>query len=365
MRRLLAGVGMWLLTATLAQAAVVLRPFESKSDGKTFDNLLVTDDAFKTKRPGIVLALPNGAGSVDARSRAGTLARLGYVVLSVDLFGKGVAVPKDEKEAAVKAGILPKDRKAVRDTVKAAYTAFVADPQVDPNRMVAIGYGLGGTAMLELARTGVDLEGLAVVGGEVSSPTPTDYKAFQPNVLVLVGADDPHIPPTQTAALEAEMKKAEVDCKVVRFPGTVHDFASLTAGRNVKSGSAYNAESDRKAQDAILGMLSVEVPVKFNTTKPAERKELPKDIPAKAVKVLTWVDEKGEAMNGYEGGRTFLNIERVLPQNDKNGKRIKYREWDVNPLMRGVNRGAERLITSSDGAAYFTDDHYRSFKKVR
>jgi len=365
MSRLLAGVGVWLIVGALAQAAVVLKPVETKADGKTFENLLVVDDAFKTKRPGIVLALPNGAGSVDARSRAGTLARLGYVVLSVDLFGKGVAVPKDEKEAAAKAGILAKDRNGVREVVRAAYTAFAADPQVDPNRMVAIGYGLGGTAMLELARAGVDLEGLAVVGGEVSSPIPTDYKAFQPNVLVLVGAEDPQIPPTQTAALEAEMKKAEVDCRVVRYPGTVHDFANLTAGKNVKSGSAYNAESDRKAQDAILGMLSVEIPVKFNTTKPAERREAPRDIPAKAVKVLSWIDDKGEAMTGYQGGRTFLNIERVLPQGDKNGKRIKYREWDVNPLMRGVNRGAERLVTGSDGTAYFTDDHYRSFKKVR
>ena len=46
-------------------------------------------------------------------------------------------------------------------------------------------------------------------------------------------------------------------------------------------------------------------------------------------------------------------------------RHIKYREWDTHPLRHGVNRGAERLITGSDGSAYFTEDHYRTFKKIR
>jgi guanyl-specific ribonuclease Sa len=77
------------------------------------------------------------------------------------------------------------------------------------------------------------------------------------------------------------------------------------------------------------------------------------------------VDEHGDALPGYEGGRTFLNIERRLPQADAQGRRVKYREWDVNPLRPGVNRGAERLVTGSDGSAYYTDDHYDSFRKIR
>ena len=92
---------------------------------------------------------------------------------------------------------------------------------------------------------------------------------------------------------------------------------------------------------------------------------LPKGVPDKVAKILKHVDEKGEPLSGYEGGRNFLNIEKLLPQKDAQGNRIKYREWDVNPLKPGVNRGAERLVTGSDGSAYYTDDHYRSFKKIR
>ncbi len=102
-------------------------------------------------------------------------------------------------------------------------------------------------------------------------------------------------------------------------------------------------------------------------TPSADKKELakPKGIPEKVLKVLAYVDEKSEAMTGYEGGRTFGNFEKLLPQNDEKGRRIKYREWDVNPLKMGVNRGPERLVTGSDGHAYYTDDHYKTFKKIR
>jgi ribonuclease T1 len=93
------------------------------------------------------------------------------------------------------------------------------------------------------------------------------------------------------------------------------------------------------------------------------------DIPEKATKVLRYIDEHHRAPEGYEGGRDFHNAgasgHRGLPKTDANGKAITYREWDVNPKERGVNRGAERLVTGSDGSAYYTDDHYRTFERVR
>jgi guanyl-specific ribonuclease Sa len=100
---------------------------------------------------------------------------------------------------------------------------------------------------------------------------------------------------------------------------------------------------------------------------PAPRHE--KRVPDKVVRVLRYVDEHRRAPEGYEGGRTFRNLgrdgEESLPRTDKRGRSISYREWDVNRHMPGVNRGAERLVTGSDGSAYFTADHYRTFTKIR
>lgn len=98
-------------------------------------------------------------------------------------------------------------------------------------------------------------------------------------------------------------------------------------------------------------------------TPPAKPK--PAGIPEKVLKVLEYVDKNDKPMEGYEGGRNFGNFERRLPQTDSKGKRIRYREWDVNPRSPGVNRGAERMVTSSDGHAYYTSDHYETFKKIR
>ena len=93
--------------------------------------------------------------------------------------------------------------------------------------------------------------------------------------------------------------------------------------------------------------------------------KLPKGVPAKVGKVLKYVDEHNNPMPGYEGGRVFGNFEKLLPQRDAKDKPIKYHEWDVNPHKPGVNRGAERLVTGSNGSAYYTDDHYKTFKKIR
>jgi ribonuclease T1 len=93
--------------------------------------------------------------------------------------------------------------------------------------------------------------------------------------------------------------------------------------------------------------------------------KLPEGVPEKVQKVLQYVDEHHKAPQGYVGGRTFQNRERRLPLKDRAGKPIRYREWDVNPKVRGKNRGPERLVTGSDGSAYYTPDHYRTFIKIR
>lgn len=87
-------------------------------------------------------------------------------------------------------------------------------------------------------------------------------------------------------------------------------------------------------------------------------------IPQKVYEVLKYIKENGTAPDGYVGGRKFGNYEKHLPQKDENGRRINYQEWDVNPKKQGRNRGAERLVTGSDGRAYFTKNHYKSFQLV-
>lgn len=92
-------------------------------------------------------------------------------------------------------------------------------------------------------------------------------------------------------------------------------------------------------------------------------------VPAEAMQVLAHVRATGLALPGYEGGRRFGNYgsggEQLLPVADGHGDRIHYREWDIHPRLMGQNRGPERLVTGSDGRAWFTANHYGTFTEIR
>ena len=92
-------------------------------------------------------------------------------------------------------------------------------------------------------------------------------------------------------------------------------------------------------------------------------------MPAEVSNVLDQIVKSGgEAPNGYRGGTTFTNDGRggepVLPKTDDHGNQVSYREYDVHPYHKGVNRGTDRIVRGSDGHAYYTSDHYRSFTRI-
>ena len=99
------------------------------------------------------------------------------------------------------------------------------------------------------------------------------------------------------------------------------------------------------------------------SSQPAE------SVPARVRTTLALIDagKWPAAANapGTHGGDVFRNNERQLPVTDASGARITYREWDVNPKRRGSGRDAERIVTGSDGSAWYTADHYRTFVVVR
>lgn len=71
------------------------------------------------------------------------------------------------------------------------------------------------------------------------------------------------------------------------------------------------------------------------------------------------LSHNGQPMDGYVGGSTFGNYEKLLPRG------VNYREYDVHPHLAGVNRGTERLVLGDDGSAWYTSDHYVTFKRIK
>jgi ribonuclease T1 len=70
--------------------------------------------------------------------------------------------------------------------------------------------------------------------------------------------------------------------------------------------------------------------------------------------------ERGGPFPYRKDGSTFGNREGLLPAQ----ARGYYREYTVRtPGAR--DRGARRIIAGAGGERYYTDDHYRSFKRIR
>ncbi|NMB44188.1 MAG: hypothetical protein GX995_08685, partial [Clostridiales bacterium] len=91
--------------------------------------------------------------------------------------------------------------------------------------------------------------------------------------------------------------------------------------------------------------------------------ETGKDVPQKVLDVVDDIKKNnGAPPKGYKGGRTFKNDGRgggqVLPDD------TIYREYDVNPYVKGQNRGAERVVIGNDGSVWYTNDHYKTFIQI-
>ncbi|WP_225724931.1 MULTISPECIES: ribonuclease domain-containing protein [unclassified Nocardia] len=91
-------------------------------------------------------------------------------------------------------------------------------------------------------------------------------------------------------------------------------------------------------------------------------------VPQRAWDTLAKIDAGEWPPNdgsGTHGGTTWTNREGTLPRTDGSGNPIHYLEWDVNRKLPGHNRDAERIVTGSDGSAWYTGDHYATFTRMR
>ena len=200
--------------------------------------------------PGILVIHDWTGVQATAKDRAEQLAKLGYVALVADIYGKGVR-PSNPKESGAEAGKYKGDRALYRARLLAGLEELQRQPNVDSGKLAAIGYCFGGTGVLELARAGAAVRGVVSFHGGLDSPTPGDGKNIKAKVLVLQGADDPYVPAEGIAAMIAEFKAAKVDWQMVSYSGAVHSFTNPGAGSDNSKGAAYNAAADARSWTAM------------------------------------------------------------------------------------------------------------------
>lgn len=231
------------------------RSIEYRQGETSLEGWLADQVSGSGPRPG-VLILHQWKGVSDyERKRAEMLADLGYVAFAADLYGRGIR-PQDPQEAAAEAGKYKTNRALLRLRAEAGLAALRQQERVDPQRIVAIGYCFGGTAVIELARSGAVLAGAVSFHGGLDSPNPSDGKNIRCPLLALHGADDPFVSANDLAAFEQEMRAASVDWQLIKYGGAVHSFTDWDAGNDNSVGAAYNERADRRSWQAMQQFLS-------------------------------------------------------------------------------------------------------------
>jgi dienelactone hydrolase len=232
------------------RGAIHTQTVEYKQGDATLEGYLVYDDAIQGKRPG-VLVVHQWMGLTDyEKHRAEMLAQLGYVAFCADIYGKGV-LPKDTKEAGALAGKYKSNRQLLRARVNAGLDELKKNNLVDAKRVAAIGYCFGGTTVIELARSGAELNGIVSFHGGLDSPNPADGKNIKCKVLICHGADDRASSPENIAAFKNEMRSANVDWQFIEYGGAVHAFTQPMAGNDNSKGAAYNEKADKRSWQAM------------------------------------------------------------------------------------------------------------------
>jgi dienelactone hydrolase len=233
----------------LPAADVVTQEIQYKLGDQAYTGYLAYDQN-RRQRPGILLVHEWWGHDDYVRKRAEQLADLGYVALALDMYGSGKHAAHPD-EAGKMAGEVKANFAAAKERFMAALQVLKDHPAVNPEQLAAIGYCFGGNIVLNMARAGIDLDGVVSFHGTLEAIAgPARQGQVKAGVLVLNGADDAMVPPEQIRAFMSEMDQAGVDYEFINYPGAKHAFTNPRADDYAKEFNlplAYSAAAEQQS----------------------------------------------------------------------------------------------------------------------
>lgn len=233
------------LTVSAAEAKIITKSIPYQSEGFQLEGYLAYDDTHKDKRPGILVIHEWWGLNDTIRQRVDQLASKGYVAFALDLYGKGKTTTEYTK-AIKMLRMVQMNGYRWHQRGLVGLEVLRKQPQVDPQRIAAIGYGWGGATLQQLVHRGSDIKGAVLFGS--FRPPPTDLAPkVKAKILVLQGAADPYLEAIDLAAYIGEMDKFGLDWQMVLFGGAKHGFADPGADQYNMDEFAYNQIADERS----------------------------------------------------------------------------------------------------------------------
>ncbi|WP_191833978.1 dienelactone hydrolase family protein [Pseudomonas fluorescens] len=206
--------------------------------GESLQGFYAHDQEDVGLRPGVLVVHEWWGPNDYAHSRARQLAALGYRALAVDMYGRGSTT--DAGQAGEWMRIALADPVQLRERFEAGLQLLRQQPGVDPRRIAAIGYCFGGRVVLDMARQGLDLAGVASIHGLLRTELPAQRGSLRAKILVAHGDADLLVDDAEVQRFEAEMRHAGADLWLRRYPAASHGFSNPAS-------SGYQEEAERRS----------------------------------------------------------------------------------------------------------------------
>lgn len=241
----------WAFSASSASAEIQTRTVIYSIEDKQFEGFLALPEDLKEgeSAPGVLIVHDWMGLQEDTKNRAIQIAKLGYPAFAADIYGQGIR-PTSSEEAGAQAGKYKKNTDLFRKHVTESWKTMLAQPEFESTASVAIGYCFGGTGVLELARSGADIQGVVSFHGNLATDKPAsapDAPKITASIFVMHGAVDPFVPESEVVAFIEEVNAAKADWQLISFSDAVHSFTKEAAGDDPSTGSAYNKRADQRS----------------------------------------------------------------------------------------------------------------------
>lgn len=202
-----------------------------------------------------VLVAPEWWGRNDyTEQRARELAEHGYAAFAIDMYGD-----KKTTTVATQANTWMTHPDTIVTRASAALKTLAAQPEVNADKLAAVGFCYGGKVVLDLARSGARLQAVVTFHGTLTPKAPAQMGQVQAEILVLHGELDSMVTLDDVAAFKAEMYAAKVEHEVIVFADAKHGFSNPLADERAKANGVdlgYNANAEQQGLAAMYVLLN-------------------------------------------------------------------------------------------------------------
>lgn len=207
---------------------------------------------------GIIVAPEWWGRNEYTEQRARELAEHGYAALAIDMYGdKKVTTLVSEASAWMMQTF--EDSETIVTRASAGLTTLAQQPEVNADKLGAIGFCYGGKVILDLARSGANLRAVATFHAVLTPKAPAQEGVIKAEILVMHGELDSMVTLDDVATFRQEMHAAKVDHEVIVFENAKHGFSNPLADERAQANGvdlAYNASAEQQSLDAMYVLLA-------------------------------------------------------------------------------------------------------------